>query len=270
VEYTLRLAEILERLLPAGLDGGVSTCPLSYKRWPGTPNWQELISHVIEVAEALARIKEQRGKVIHLDIEPEPDGLIENTREFLDFYEKLLAQAGGQTEETIREHVTICYDVCHFAVEHEEPAATIAALGAAGVKMGRAQISSAVRVDLPKADADQKGLREHLSPLADSTYLHQVIGDRERFGDLPEGLAALSGAASKEWRIHYHVPLFLENYGLLSSTQAQVREALKVLTPEVTRHLEIETYTWSVLPADLKSDITDSIEREYRWVMGQL
>jgi hypothetical protein len=106
--------------------------------------------------------------------------------------------------------------------------------------------------------------------MADPVYLHQTIGEADRFADLPDGIAHLGESADSEWRIHYHVPLFLSDYGKLDSTQSDVRNALTQLTPADTRHLEIETYTWSVLPPDLKLDIVDSIEREYRWVLAQL
>jgi len=281
VNYTLQLIEILAGLLPEALDGGVSTSPLSYKPWHKTPRWEVLIVNVVRTVQAMLAVKRRDGRLIHLDIEPEPDGLLENTQEFLDFYTRLLSEGSpilaresglsrARAEEAIREHVAICYDVCHFAVEHEEPAATIAALRGAGVRIGRAQISSAVRVALPEQAIDRETLQGDLAPLADTTYLHQVIGNNERFTDLSEALPRLIGAQSAEWRIHYHVPLFLEDYGRLSSTQAEVRSALKLLTPELTRHLEIETYTWSVLPADLKLNIVDSIEREYRWVLDRL
>ncbi|MGH9696672.1 MAG: metabolite traffic protein EboE, partial [Bryobacteraceae bacterium] len=106
--------------------------------------------------------------------------------------------------------------------------------------------------------------------LADPVYLHQIIGDRERYADLPEALDQFEHARSSEWRIHYHVPLFMASYGELSSTQAEVRNALAELRPDEVRHLEIETYTWGVLPSHLRLDVVDSIEREYRWVMAQL
>jgi hypothetical protein len=281
VEYTLRLVEILGGLLPENLEGGISTSPLSYKRWQQAPRWDVLIANVMRVVQAMMTVKLRDGRLLHLDIEPEPDGLLENTREFLDFYGMLLLQGCAilqresglsrqGAEDAIREHIAICYDVCHFAVEHEEPAATIGALRAAGVRLGRAQISSAVRVAIPELLKDREALRNDLAELADSTYLHQVIGEEERFADLLDALPRVSGAESSEWRIHYHVPLFMEHYGRLSSTQAEVRSALTLLTPDLVKHLEIETYTWGVLPADLKMDIVDSIEREYRWVLDKL
>jgi hypothetical protein len=229
----------------------------------------------------MAEAKLLRGQSIHLDIEPEPDGLVENTSELLEFFERLLhlgaprlAKSSGITlteaESALREHVTLCYDLCHFAVEHETAEATLKQLSAAGIRIGRVQISSAVKVGLPKTQEGRKELRHHLQPFVDPVYLHQIIGDECRFPDLEVGLAHLETAPGAEWRIHYHVPLFRETYGALSSTQAEVQAALRQLRPLGVKHFEIETYTWGVLPPELKLDIVDSIEREYRWVISHL
>jgi sugar phosphate isomerase/epimerase len=279
VSYTLRLAEILRRLLPDGLDGGISTCPLSYKPWRevNRPDWDRLVQNVVRAAAALFDANQQNGQDIHLDIEPEPDGLIETAGEFIEFFERMLRVGGpllaksagislGHAEEALRRHVAVCYDLCHSTVEYEEPGKTLEALRKAGVRIGRVQVSSAVKLSLPARAAQQ----EQLAALADPIYLHQTIGNRERYADLPEALTHLNGAHSSEWRIHYHVPLFMENYGGLSSTQSEVRDALARFSADEVRHLEIETYTWSVLPAAVRLDLTDSIEREYRWVLGQL
>ena len=174
--------------------------------------------------------------------------------------------SSGQAEEALRRHVALCFDLCHSTVEYEEPGKTLEVLRKAGVRIGRVQVSSAVKLSLPARAAQH----EQLSALADPVYLHQTIGNRERFADLPEALAQLDRARSPEWRVHYHVPLFMENYGELSSTQAEVRDALSRFSADEVRHLEIETYTWSVLPPAVRLDLADSIEREYRWVLGQL
>lgn len=284
VDYTLKLVEILRRLLPEGLDGGVSTCPLSYKRWyagASPPDWELLIRNLLIVAQAMFDAKRQRGSVIHLDIEPEPDGLIENASEFVQFFESLLHKGSHllaksaqltnpQAEEALREHIAVCYDLCHFAVEREEVDSTLGTFRAAGIRIGRVQLSSAVKAGIPPGGPQRKQLQNTLLSLADPIYLHQTIGNSERFTDLPDGIAHLESSTDSEWRIHYHVPLFLSDYGNLGSTQSDVRKALAQLTPAEARHLEIETYTWSVLPPDLKLDIVDSIEREYRWVLAQL
>ncbi|HXM96885.1 MAG TPA: metabolite traffic protein EboE [Candidatus Dormibacteraeota bacterium] len=284
LDYTLRLSKILLRLLPQGMDGGVSTCPLSYKPWyknGAAPDRNLLIGNLVKMAHALVETKRRSGALIHLDIEPEPDGLLENTAEFVQFFEQLLQKGTSQlaslaqlslrqAEEALREHITLCYDLCHFAVEGEGGPQTLQAVRQAGIRVGRVQLSSAVRVSIPPAAAEREQLRERLSSFADPVYLHQIIGDRERYADLGEGLERLAIAHSSEWRIHYHVPLFLKDYGILGSTQQEVRDALAELDPGQAHHLEIETYTWDVLPAGLKVNIVDSIEREYRWVLDQL
>ena len=73
------------------------------------------------------------------------------------------------------------------------------------------------------------------------------------------------------WRIHFHVPLFMRDYDGLGSTQHDVATVLRAaVSQRFTRHLEIETYTWVVLPPGLKTDVTTSIAREYQWVLGAL
>ena len=283
VSYTLRLIEILSRLLPEELDGGISTCPLSYKRWkdPSRPDWDLLVQNIVRTAARMFESKQRNGQDIHLDIEPEPDGLVETTGEFVQFFERLL-RAGApllaksaqlsvaQAEEALRRHIAFCYDLCHSTVEYEESRTVIDALRNAGVRIGRVQVSSAVKVAVPSQSAARERVTEHLSGLADPVYLHQTIGDCERYADLPEALDQIKGARSSEWRIHYHVPLFMASYGELDSTQAEVRNALAELRADEVTHLEIETYTWGVLPSHLRLDIVDSIEREYRWVLAQL
>jgi hypothetical protein len=283
VSYTLRLIEILSRLLPEELDGGISTCPLSYKRWkdPSRPDWDVLVQNIVRTAARMFESKRRDGQDIHLDIEPEPDGLVETTGEFIQFFERLL-RAGApllaksaqlsvaQAEEALRQHIAFCYDLCHSTVEYEESRTVIDALRNAGVRIGRVQVSSAVKIAVPSHSAARERVSEHLSTLVDPVYLHQIIGDSERYADLPEALAEIKDARSSEWRIHYHVPLFMASYGELGSTQTEVRNALAELRADEVTHLEIETYTWGVLPSHLRLDIVDSIEREYRWVLAQL
>jgi len=114
-----------------------------------------------------------------------------------------------------------------------------------------------------------------LRPFADSTYLHQVIARRrdalEHFPDLGEALAACHGDCGTEWRIHFHVPLFTREYDGLESTQDYVSTVIDAVKARgLTTHLEIETYTWDVLPGSLKIDLLESIAREYDWVIGRL
>jgi len=280
VAYTLDLIDILSRLLPADLDGGVSTAPLSYKPWIRADDrsaWDAIARNVVRVAEALARVRDERGALIHLDIEPEPDCLLETTAETVGFFDRYLSPA------VVREHVRVCFDCCHVSVEHEDPLAALDTYRQAGIKIGRVQLSSALDVDLPADPTAAAEVAGRLRPFADPVYLHQVVeqhGDgRRQFRDLDEALQHLEARQMEGrtlvrpscWRIHFHVPLFMHDYEGLGSTQHDVATVLRAAeTQRFTRHLEIETYTWDVLPAGLKTDVTTSIAREYEWVLGAL
>ena len=291
VEYTLDLVRILGALVPQGADGGISTAPLSYKAWMTDADdytWRTIAANVVRVAEALARLRAETGASIHLDIEPEPDCSIENTDESIAFFERWLLPAGGaelaarlgtndeDARRLLRDHVQLCFDCCHFAVEYEDPAVALQRLDAAGLKIGRVQLSSALRVAFPDDHASVERTAASLLPFADTTYLHQVVQRGGgchglcRYPDLDEALRR-ADAKSSEWRIHFHVPLFAREYDAFGSTQDYVRQVIGLATAvPFTRHLEIETYTWDVLPAGLKVDLLESIAREYEWVLDVL
>jgi sugar phosphate isomerase/epimerase len=291
VRYTLDLVGILEALLPKDVDGGISTSPLSYKPWVATPEarrWDTLVRNVVRVTDRLVRVRRDSGRFIHLDVEPEPDCLIEHSDEFIDFVDRRLLPDGGpmlaaslgcddaEARAHLRDHVRICFDCCHFAVEYEDPAAALSRLHDAGIAVGRVQLSSALKVTFPADDQQAIALVERLRRFADSTYLHQVIERRNgqplrHFPDLGDALDdAKSGrpSAGTEWRIHFHVPLFTAAYDGLGSTQEYVGAVLELAErTRFARHFEIETYTWDVLPEGLKIDLLDSIGREYEWVL---
>lgn len=268
VRYTLDLIEILAALLPEATDGGVSTVPLSYKPWLGDAesDWQAIVNNLARVCDRLVRLHRETGRLVHVDIEPEPDGLIETTAETVAFFSQRLPELGApvlaaslgvsraEASSFLREHLRVCYDTCHFAVEFEEPAATLAAFEAAGVKVGRVQISSALAVPLENG-VPSGGAMARLRELTDAIYLHQVVEQRRdrslrRYRDLPEALRRAADAEALEWRIHFHVPLFSEDFGGLGSTRESIRRTLRA--HPATSHFEIETYTWSVLPPDLR------------------
>ncbi len=287
VEYTLDLIAILAALLPEGADGGISTSPLSYKPWMQPAkrgDWETIVHNLTRVAEAMVRIARGQGKFIHLDIEPEPDCLIENTPETVEFYRAwllpkgapalaaMLGESAAEARELLLDHIQLCFDCCHFAVEYEDPLAAIGSFAREGIRVGRAQLSSALEVRFPDDPAQSAEIARRLAPFADATYLHQVVekrGDRlRRFPDLADALDHAAEPGARRWRIHFHVPLFTEGFGPLGSTQDSVRAAIEAArrTP-FTRHLEIETYTWDVLPDGLKTGLADSIAREYNWAM---
>ena len=288
VIYTKRLADQLAILLPNDLDGGISTSPISYRHWhkteeatnnafeKGAENLSQLIVHLHE-------LEERTGKYIHLDIEPEPDGMLENSDEFLQFFsdyllpiatdhlKQELGSDSRKAKELIYRYITICYDVCHFSLAYEEPKETLQKLAENGIKVGKIQVSSALKILFNEGDNQE--IWDTLAKFNEPVYLHQVTqlidGTVKTFNDLPDILD--KKADFKELRAHFHVPLFLEKYGALYSTQDHILKVIDYLKDHVvTNHLEVETYTWDVLPAELKTDLGESITRELEWLTKKL
>ncbi|MCW3080449.1 metabolite traffic protein EboE [Segetibacter sp.] len=293
LNYTKRLFNILAELLPENLDGGVSTSPLSYRYWFPSDDAVGLAkelatNHILEVAEHLIDIYHLTGKTLHLDIEPEPDGILETGKEFFEWFHNYLLDAGvrriaskyavspDEAERMIKRHICLCYDVCHFAIGYEPHAEVIKQLTAEGIRVGKIQISAALKAVMSDEVSDRLKVKEAFGTFNESTYLHQVIASKKeggfvRYRDLPEALADAENSLVNEWRAHFHVPVFLKKFGLLESTQADIVQILEIQksTP-FTNHLEVETYTWEVLPESLKLRIDQSIIRELKWVTNQL
>jgi len=294
VVYTKLLFDQLAFLLPeAQTDGGVSTSPISYRFWHKTFEDLEKAKlegamNMIKVVAHLAKIKAETGKTLHLDIEPEPDGILENSTEFIDFFENILVEKGvealsellnctsAEAKAHIYEHIRLCYDVCHFAVEYENHAAVLKALSERGIKTGKIQISAAIETTLTQNKEAIQKVKNSLAPYNESTYLHQTVfatrnGTFEQFPDLGPALEAIDNPEYTELRTHFHVPIFTDTYGDLKSTQNEIVKVLDLWKNNpFTNHLEVETYTWDVLPDNNQLELTDSIHRELQWVVETL
>ncbi len=291
--YTVRLAKILAALLPEGMDGGISTVPVSYKPWFKHQKEREACLEqsslqLAKTVQELMDLENETGKWIHLDLEPEPDGMLENSTEVIAFFEQWLLPKGGahlakvrgiplaQAQESMRRHIGMCYDTCHFAVSYEKPAEVLERLKQAGIRIGKIQISAALKLKLQESANARQTALERLEPFAESTYLHQVVEKRKdgsfhTHSDLIDALPLLRETSADEWRIHFHVPIFIEDYQTVQSTQEDIKTVLKLLAENpVCAHLEIETYTWEVLPSEMKKDLAASIQREYEWVLNHI
>lgn len=291
VDYTRRLFRILAQLLPRGIEGGISTSPLSYRHWHITAVQKETATktatkHILEIIKFLIEIQQETGKILHLDIEPEPDGILETGKEFLEWYERFLLPIGipfvmnefeisaEESANLIRRHLCLCYDVCHFAIGFENHEDLINEYIHKGIRIGKFQISAALKSDLPEGDRNK--IKEAFSAYNEPVYLHQVVarkldGDKIRYPDLTEAIADMNNPEVIEWRAHYHVPIFESTYGLLQSTNNDI-EAILALHKKMhlTEHLEVETYTWEVLSPEVRLPIQQSIIRELEWVKKQL
>jgi hypothetical protein len=292
-DYTIRLFHILEKLLPEGMDGGISTSPLSYRHWFNTPEELKVATrsatlNIIAVLKELVHIYQKTGVVMHLDIEPEPDGILETGREFIDWFEGDLLLLGvpelensfnvsaEEAKEMLERHLNLCYDVCHFAIGYENHAVVLQELAEKNIKVGKIQISAALKGNMSVAPDEKPAIKTAFSKFNEPTYLHQVValkndGSLLRYPDLPAALEDFDQPDVQQWRAHFHVPISIQEIGLLESTQSDIVEvlALQKANP-FTNHLEVETYTWEVLPEQLKFPITQSISKELQWVMDQL
>jgi hypothetical protein len=275
LDYTLNLIDIQHALLPAGMEGSISTLPIAWGL-PG-PNQDELSTaakNLRGVADRLWQLEQETGRLIHVCLEPEPGCVLQVSDDVVRFFNQHLLPGGD--EDTIRRYIRVCHDVCHAAVMFEEQADVLCAYQAAGIAVGKVQVSSAVIVPFARiAREDRRAAVDQLADFAEDRYLHQTVvrsgaGQPEQFWeDLPAALANVEDAASLsgEWRIHFHVPIYLERFGLLETSRRQVAQCLQAAAtlPELT-HYEVETYAWSVLPAELQQeDLAAGIANEMAW-----
>lgn len=281
-DYTDALALILASLLPAGMTGSISTVPCSFKPWIRTAeDVGQMAGNLVECAKKLVQIYDLTGKEIHLGLEPEPGCYLETTDETVRFFndsllvtgrKKLRAELGcgaEQAEEIIRRHIGVCFDTCHVAMQFEDLVASLQRYEAEGIRISKIQVSAAL-----STPCDAESLRA-LQSFREPVYLHQVkarcgSGKILSWNDLPDALRDLPAREGVEGlRAHFHVPLFFEKRGALGSTAT-------ALTPEffaqarkgATEHLEIETYTFDMLPEELRTGgITQSIAAEFEWLL---
>jgi len=288
VVYTKRLFDQLAKLLPKGISGGISTSPISYKYWHKSKDashqaFTSGAEHLTEIILHLHNLEVDSGKYLHLDIEPEPDGMLENSDEVLYFFSNYLLPIAtpvliqklekndDEVMAIISRYITVCYDICHFSLAYEEPQDTFEKFEKAGIKIGKIQVSAALKI-ISDATGNDK-IWEALALFDESTYLHQVTekidGKVKTYNDLP---IVLEGQRDfKELRAHFHVPIFLERFGALHSTQDHILKVIEYLKQhKVSEHLEIETYTWDVLPDALKKGLSESIVREIDWFIDKL
>ena len=286
--YTINLADILAALLPAGFeaDASISTVPCGFRsqlRRPG--DVERAAAMMIRAVAHLVKVRAESGKTITLALEPEPCCYLETVPETLAFFEdhlfassavsELAARTGlspGGAEAAMRRHIGICLDLCHAAVEFEDPQTCLAAIRSAGVRVGKIQISAGLRF----APVTARTV-ELLRPFDEPVYLHQVVARTQdgldRFVDLKDAFASLErGDPAEEWRVHFHVPIFLDDLGEFGTTQAFLREVLASQRRDpISQHLEVETYTWDVLPDRYRGEgIVSSICREMEWAIRQL
>ncbi|GIW98786.1 MAG: xylose isomerase [Pirellulaceae bacterium] len=274
-EYTKMLIDVLAWLLPQGSVGTISTLPLG---WPHAPwhadDLRTAAEHLLEVAQYAKRMEEETGRHIVVAIEPEPGCVLNTASEVVEFFTHYLFS--GRQEAVARRHLSVCHDICHSGVMFEPQAEALEQYRRAGIRLGKVQVSSAIHVpwdrcqDDPGAAAD---IRTQLARIGEPKYLHQTTaaaphGRLQRLiEDLPHALSrwlADDAIPRHPWRIHFHIPIYVDCFGSLQTTQDDIGEATTYLEqyrqetvdgmPWFTGHYEVETYAWTVLPPELATD----------------
>ena len=272
VEYTNLLFDILAEILPSGMSGSVSTLPGSFKEFiqDDTQQGNVIIENLARCGKHINDLIEKTGKDLHLGLEPEPLGWFENTPETLSFFKRFRNIHGDEFDNVIG----VNYDTCHLAIEYENAKESLLLLKNNNIKISKIHLSSALKLKPNQQTVDS--LKEY----QDDVYLHQVIarlqnGDLIRFKDLPDAIENfLKGNCNDdEWRVHFHIPLHASPDSLFDDTRDHIKDTLSVLSsdPEMCKHLEMETYTWEVLPNSMQSNsVVDQLSLEYDWTLNSL
>ncbi len=272
LSYTHDLIDIQHGLLPPGMAGSISTLPIAWGNPP--PSEEELksaASALRQIAGRLARLESETSRFICLCLEPEPGCVLQRSGDLVRFFERYLL--GGSDEKLVRRHLRVCHDICHQAIMFEDQADVFRAYRDAGIGVGKVQVSAAVCMPLERLPAGQRDAAvAQLAEFVEERYLHQTVvrsgsAAPAFFEDLP---LALDHADERvgEWRVHFHVPIYLDRFGALATTQFAIHECLAAAREmSDCRHFEVETYAWGVLPSELQQpDLAAGIADEMRWL----
>lgn len=287
LRYTEGLARVLATLLPESVEGSISTVAGGFRADVWSPDRRAAIAdNLLRGAASAWAIAQREGKRITLALEPEPHCMLETTAEAITWFKTDLLSAAAiarmaeltklstsAAEQAIRDHLGVCLDACHAAVEFEGPRAGVEGLRAAGIRLAKLQVTAGLEVVPSPTTLDA------LEAFADPIYLHQVVAEHDdgsltRWLDLPEVIAAARSGQllARRWRVHFHVPVCHDELPPFRSTQDFLGPLLSAaVVPGGCRQLEIETYTWNVLPPRFRAEpVDDAIARELRWVLDQL
>lgn len=287
LRYTLDLVTILAGLLSDDAhEGSISTLPIG---WRGTARPSQsgvsvpptATENLLTVVDHLATLEQRTGKLIHLDLEPEPGCVLDISGDVADLFADHLDPSGDAEQN--RRYLRVCHDVCHSAVMFEDQAEAFERYRAWGIRIGKVQLSSAIAVDLDNSTATQCAkVIDQLHGFAEARYLHQTAVRTLNpagepvvmfYDDLPEAIDAWrrNPVPGGRWRVHHHVPLFLDSIGGLQTTQRQIIEALALCRAGGVHHYEVETYAWGVLPDEVRTTtLADGIARELAWVLDRV
>lgn len=286
-QYTMNVASVVADVAPKDVMPSIQTSPLGFKpRVTGQDVVDSYTTNVLRVARHLVDLEAKTGVTVTLGLEPEPYCFLETTDETVDYFtnhlyagksvEKFAKMSGlpiAEAMAALRRHVGIVYDICHLAVEYEDITESLQKLVDAGVPIVKLQEAAALHIpEVTQAAIDT------LKRYSKTIYLTQTIekkdGKLTKYLNVDDAIAdwEKNPGGKREWRTHIHVPVFLDDLGQFRTTRFAIADALEFHKQKpLSRHLEVETYTWDMLPDSLKTgDIVEYVCRELEWVRGQL
>jgi hypothetical protein len=286
-EYTKQVANLLAELAPDGVNPSIQSAPLGFKPKGTGPDIAKVYTdNVVDVVAHLVKLEQDTGKIVTLGLEPEPRCFLETTDETITYFrdylfapqtaEQLAKKAGinaADAAAAMKKFMGVVFDIGHQSVGYEDIPASLHKLVAAGVPIVKLQEAASMYIP----DVTQQKV-DALQAFAKTIYLSQTCqlkdGRQTWFLNLEDAFEDWQkNPGPREWRTHFHVPVFLTELGHgFGTTRFGLEQALAVhkQTP-LSTHLEIETYTWDVLPDHLKTgDIVEYVTRELDWVKGQL
>jgi sugar phosphate isomerase/epimerase len=287
LRYTMNVATILAEVTPEFVNPSIQTPPLGFKpNGTGKAVADAYAENVRKFATHVNNIYKYKGRTVTLAIEPEPACFLETTPETLAFFNKslrtdasyknLAAKTGATlagAKEIMARHIGVCYDICHQAVQYEDITKSLTALMKHKIPVFKLQEAAAMMIPVVTREKIEAVRKYAKTIYLTQTYQRSKDGKITRYLNLEDAIAAWEKKpVDCEWRIHVHVPVFLEDLGPFKSTNFAIREALAFQKKhKIAEQLEIETYTWDVLPDELKTgDIVDYVSKELEWVKAQL
>lgn len=270
LDYTVNLIRILARLIPEGARASISTLPLG---WPRRDfDYRKAAENLLLVADLL-RINELRtGKLIHLDIEPEPGCILSGSADVVSFFKNYLLP--GRMEEDILRYIRVCHDICHASVIFEDQQAAVRNYVANGIRIGKVHVSSAIEAEVTCENSGS--ILDQLATFREDRYLHQTYvktADKiTSYDDLPQAISSVDAWKKGTLRCHFHVPVFVEKFGNLGTTRSEIIDCLRSIHKmSDCSDFEVETYAWTVLPDELKTDdLAGGIAEELLWTQENL
>lgn len=273
-QYTMDCASVLAAILPNGIEGSMSTVPLGGRMNPRGPRFHaECYEQLIETAVGLDRLFQDTGKFIRLAIEPEPCCEISSIPDMAIPVFRQLREVAADcgSLDVVQKYIGLCFDVCHQAVEFENIADSIQLLVDNEIRINKLHISSAIELADPATNHEG---RSALAKFVEPRYLHQVYAktvdgrvlnrlDLDERDVLREEPDYSEFDRAQAWRIHFHVPVNAEELGPLRTTRTELKQAISCVAQlDYAPHLEIETYTWDVLPDGKSVDLVTGLSQE--------